>query len=147
MTHIRMILKHLSLSGMVGMLQTKISWFWGCILLPLLCSMSLISPNFAVKWIIFSQFWPRAFSQNCMKKPCVVNNFKTISSGWDYCTNFKSPCCPYAPFTLLRVWFICTIVKGQENSTWGQEMHLTSFNDVKMLDSLNIAILMSYYLA
>ena len=32
--------------------------------------MSLISPKFDVKSIIFSQFWPRAFSQNCLKKPC-----------------------------------------------------------------------------
>ena len=31
--------------------------------------MSLISPNFDVKLIIFSQFWPRAFSQNYWKKP------------------------------------------------------------------------------
>ena len=33
--------------------------------------MSLISPNFDVKLIIFSQFWPGAFSQNCWKKPCL----------------------------------------------------------------------------
>ena len=33
--------------------------------------MSLISPNFAVQPIIFSQFWPGAFSQNCWKKPPV----------------------------------------------------------------------------
>ena len=32
--------------------------------------MSLISPNFDVKLIIFSQFWLGAFSQNCWKKPC-----------------------------------------------------------------------------
>ena len=32
--------------------------------------MTLISPNFGVKWIIFSQFWPGAFSQICWKKPC-----------------------------------------------------------------------------
>ena len=38
-------------------------------MLPLLCSMSLISPNFDVKSIIFSQFWPGSFSQNCWKKP------------------------------------------------------------------------------
>ena len=69
MTHIRMILKHLCLSGMPGIKQSKITWFWGYILLPLLCSMSLISPNFDVDH--FSQFWPRAFSQNCWKKPCV----------------------------------------------------------------------------
>ena len=31
--------------------------------------MSLISPNFDVKSIIFPQFWPGAFSQNCSKKP------------------------------------------------------------------------------
>ena len=28
-------------------------------MLPLLCSVSLFSPKFAVKSIIFSQFWPR----------------------------------------------------------------------------------------
>ena len=31
--------------------------------------MLLISPNFDVKSVIFSQFCPRAFSQNCWKKP------------------------------------------------------------------------------
>ena len=31
--------------------------------------MSFVSPNFDVKSIIFSQFWPGAFSQNCWKKP------------------------------------------------------------------------------
>ena len=31
--------------------------------------MSLISPNFGVKLIIFAQFWPGTFSQNCWKKP------------------------------------------------------------------------------
>ena len=37
----------------------------------LLCSISLISPNFHVKSIIFSQFWPGAFFlQICWKKPC-----------------------------------------------------------------------------
>ena len=69
MTHIRMKLKHLCLSGMVGIIQSKITWFWGYIL-PLLCSTSLISPNLSVKSIIFSQFWPGAFFQNCWKKPC-----------------------------------------------------------------------------
>ena len=34
--------------------------------------MSLISPNFAVKLIIFSQFLPGAFFQNCWKKPCSI---------------------------------------------------------------------------
>ena len=33
--------------------------------------MSLISPNFDIKLIIFSQFWTGAFSQNCWKKPCI----------------------------------------------------------------------------
>ena len=32
--------------------------------------MPLSSSNFDVKSINFSQFWPRAFSQNCWKKPC-----------------------------------------------------------------------------
>ena len=42
--------------------------------------MSLISPNVAVKFIIFSQFCPGAFSQNCWKKfwkhnPTVGNTY------------------------------------------------------------------------
>ena len=63
MTHIRMILKHVCLSGMLGITQSKITWFWGYIFLPLLFSVSLISPNFDVKSIIFSQFWPGAIYQ------------------------------------------------------------------------------------
>ena len=55
MTHIRMILKHLCLSGMLGIIQSKINLFLGYILLPLICCMSLISPNFDVKLIIFFQ--------------------------------------------------------------------------------------------
>ena len=43
---------------MLDIIQSKITLFRGYILLPLLCSMSLISPNFDVKSIIFSQFWP-----------------------------------------------------------------------------------------
>ena len=47
MTHTRVILNHLRLSGMLGILQSKITGFFlGYILLPLLCSMLLISPNF-----------------------------------------------------------------------------------------------------
>ena len=65
-----MILKHLCLSGILDIIQSKITWFWGYILLSLLCSMSLISSNFNPKSIIFFQFWPGAFSQNCSKKPC-----------------------------------------------------------------------------
>ena len=53
MIHIRMILRHLCLSGMPDIIQSKITWFWGYSLLPLLCSKSLISPNFGVKSIIF----------------------------------------------------------------------------------------------
>ena len=70
MTHIRMILKCLCLSGMLGIIPSKITWLWGYILLPLLCSMLLISPNFDVNLIVFSQFLPGAFSQNCWEKPC-----------------------------------------------------------------------------
>ena len=51
MTHIRMILKHLCFSGMLGKTQSKITSFLRHILLPLLCSMSLISPNFDVQLI------------------------------------------------------------------------------------------------
>ena len=114
-----MILKHLCLSGMVGIIQSKITWFWGYILLPwisscghllgkgwplgscLWCptvSLSLshwypgsgvvldcidswslhpyllcrqFPPICFVKSIIFSQFWPEAFSQNCWRKPWI----------------------------------------------------------------------------
>ena len=69
MTHIRMMRKHLCLRGMLDIIQSKITRFWGYILLSLLCSMSLISPNFDVKSIIFPQFWPGAFSENCWKNP------------------------------------------------------------------------------
>ena len=48
MTRIRMILKHLCLSGMLGIIQFKIVWFPGYILVLLLCSVLLISPNFDV---------------------------------------------------------------------------------------------------
>ena len=73
MTNIRMIFKHLCLSSMFDIKQSKITGFWGYILLPLLCSMLLISPNFDVKWIIFSQF-----CQNCWKKPCICNTLAKI---------------------------------------------------------------------
>ena len=68
MAHVKTILKHFCLSGMLGIIQSKITWFWGYILLPLLCSTSLISHNFDVKLIIFSQFWPGAFSQKLLKQ-------------------------------------------------------------------------------
>ena len=42
--------------------------------------MSLISPNFDVKSIIFSQFWPGAFSQNCWKRPCIVVHSLSIDA-------------------------------------------------------------------
>ena len=80
MTHIRMILKHLCLSGMVGIIQAKITWFWGYILLRLLCSILLISTNFTVKSIIFSKFWPGAFSQNCRKKHWLI--MVAQETGW-----------------------------------------------------------------
>ena len=35
LTHIRVILKYLCLSGMLCIIQSKITWFWGYILLPL----------------------------------------------------------------------------------------------------------------
>ena len=50
-------------------------------MLPWLCSMSLISPNFDVMSIIFSQFWPGAFSQNCWKKPCLFCLFDLLTFG------------------------------------------------------------------
>ena len=68
MTHIRMIPKHLCLSSMLGIISSKITWFWGYFLLPLLCSMLLISPNFDVKSIIFSQFWQRGLFPKLLEK-------------------------------------------------------------------------------
>ena len=49
MTHIRMTLKHLCLSGMFGIIKSKITLFVGYILLPLLCSM-LLSRSFYPKF-------------------------------------------------------------------------------------------------
>ena len=53
------------LRGMLGIIQSKNNlilriYFYPCRLF----SMPLISPNFDVKSIIFSQFWPGAFPQN-----------------------------------------------------------------------------------
>ena len=78
MTHIRMILKHLCLSGMVGIMQSKITWFWGYILLPLLCSMSLISPNFAVKSINFPILGQGPCPKIAGKSPAYINAPLTI---------------------------------------------------------------------
>ena len=70
-------------------------------MLPSLCSMSLISPNFDVKSIIFSQFWPGAFSQiavvdkhgDCLMGHLlfatkIVNMLKTV------CFSFVTPAFP-----------------------------------------------------
>ena len=38
-------------------------------MLPLLCSMSLISPNFDVKWIIFPTFGQEPFHKTAEKSP------------------------------------------------------------------------------
>ena len=58
MAQIRMIRKHLCIIGMLGI-----------ILLPLLCSVSFISPNFDVKSVIFPNFGQGLFFQNYWKKP------------------------------------------------------------------------------
>ena len=71
MTHIRMILKYLCFSGMLDIIQHKITWYWGYILLPV-----VNFTHFDVKSIIFSQFLPGAFPQNCWKNPW----FLTLSS-------------------------------------------------------------------
>ena len=42
--------------------------------------MSLISPDFDVKSIIFSQCWPGAFSQNCWKEPCAFYGISNLST-------------------------------------------------------------------
>ena len=69
MTHIRMILKHSCLSGMLGIIQSKITDFKD-IFLPLSSFFYAgISPNFDVKSIIFSQFWPGAFLKIAGKSP------------------------------------------------------------------------------
>ena len=67
MNHTRMILKHLCLIGMIGIIQSKI--IWGYLLLPLLCSMSLISPNVDVKSIVFPNFSQGPFPQIAEKRP------------------------------------------------------------------------------
>ena len=61
MTHIRMIFKHLCLNGMLQWHNT--------ILLPLLCSTSLFSPNFDVKSIIFPNFGQGPFPKIAGKSP------------------------------------------------------------------------------
>ena len=68
MTHIKMILKHLFLSGMLGIILAKITWFLGYILLPLLCSMSFISPNFDVRSIIFFPILARDLFPKLLEK-------------------------------------------------------------------------------
>ena len=113
LTHIRMILKHLCLSGMLGIIQSKITWFWGYILLPLLCSMSLISPNFDVKSIIFSKFWPGAFSQNCWKK----SPDQIQSCSWDNPFSIKVPITAgYIDF--LTVWWQLSLTTNWAASHW-----------------------------
>ena len=69
MTQIKVILKHLCLSGMLGIIKSKITLFGGYILLPLLCSMLLISPNFDVKLIIFPNFGHGPFPKIAGKSP------------------------------------------------------------------------------
>ena len=60
MAHIRMILKQLCLSGMLGIIQSKTTYF---------ATLSLISPNFDVKLIIFSQFGQGPFPKIAGKSP------------------------------------------------------------------------------
>ena len=75
MTHIRMILKHLCLSGMLDIIQSKRTLILRILYLATLVmfSMLLISHNFDAKLIILFQFWPGSFSQNCWKKPCLFS--------------------------------------------------------------------------
>ena len=84
MTHIRMILKHLCLRGMLGWIQSR-----GYNLLLLLYSMSLISPNFDVKLIIFSQFWPGPFPKIAGNSPALHNtpqyNTDNYDITWSWC--------------------------------------------------------------
>ena len=49
-------------------MQSKITWFWKYILLPLLYSMSLISPNFAVVLIIFFPILARGLFPKLLEK-------------------------------------------------------------------------------
>ena len=71
MTHIRMILKHLCLSGMLGKTQSRITLFLGYILLPLLCSMSLTSSNFDVQLINFFQILSRGLFPKLLDKALI----------------------------------------------------------------------------
>ena len=88
MTHIRMILKHLCLSGMLGIIQSKITFFLGYILLPLLCS--FYGDNFSrfdVKTIIFSQFWPGTFFPKIARKTRVL--IEKVQTNRDFPTFLK----------------------------------------------------------
>ena len=53
MTHIRMIVKHLCLSGTLDIIQSKITWFWGYILLSLFYVV-----NFSQFWCLSRSFFP-----------------------------------------------------------------------------------------
>ena len=74
MTHIRMILKQLCLSAMFGTIHFKITLFQGYFLLPMLCSMLLIYPNFEVNSIIFPNFGQGPFPKIAWKSPAMCNN-------------------------------------------------------------------------
>ena len=69
MTHIRMILKHLCLSDMLGIIQSKITGFLGYILLPLLCSISLISANLMLSRSFFPILARGLFPKIAEKSP------------------------------------------------------------------------------
>ena len=53
---------------MLDIIQSKITWFWGYILLSLLCFMSLISPNFDVNSITFFPILSRSLSPKLLEK-------------------------------------------------------------------------------
>ena len=81
MTRIKMILKHLSLSGMHDIIQSNITWFWGYILLPLLCSMSYNLPILMLSQSFFIKIWPGARkSPGCSLLVSLKADYKKISS-------------------------------------------------------------------
>ena len=75
------------LTGMLDIIQSKMTWFWGYILLPLLCSLSLISSKFDVKSIIFSNFGQGPFPKIAGKSPdvCVFSKILNLFI-WTYAT-------------------------------------------------------------
>ena len=146
--HIRMIPKHLCLSGMLGRIKSKINWFCGYILLPLLCSMSLISPNFDVKSIIFSQFWSGAFSQNYSHLIfiIIVTQFCLIAGGFKFLSVSPSAFGQNVYLFIFEPWheisnnLVCATSKGSDQPAHTHRL-IRAF-----AGRLNILWLLNYWL-